>query len=110
MSIVEKALNAELRKIDKRLNKVQAILDESPHVAILELYQKAQKIMEENKGDYKKIGELIEPMAGEEKRLRLIAKQQKGSRLWDERLKLEMDQERINSELYYINVKKAITA
>lgn len=86
--------------------KINSIIDESPAVKIIEARQKGLEIMKEHKGNYKKISELIEPLAKEEKRLFAVAKKQNGSKLWDEKGVIERERHELIKELYRIEHKK----
>lgn len=105
MKIKEKIIKETQARIEKRLVKIKGILDANPLSEICELRIKALEIMIEHKGDYNKIGELIGPMAKEEKRLFALAKKQSkdSMKLIDEQVKLKNELYDLSNELYQIN-------
>ena len=103
MKIKEKVIREAITRIEKRLVKVKGLLNANPLSEICDLRIKAQEIMKEHKGDYAKIGKLIEPLAKEEKRLFAVAKKQTDSnKLIDEQVKLQVELGELNNELYYM--------
>lgn len=103
MKIKEKVLRETKARIEKRLAEVKELLDANPLSEICDLRIKAQEILKKHKGDYAKIGELIEPLAKEEKRLFALAKKQTNSnKLIDEQVNLQVELAEINNEIYYM--------
>ena len=107
ITIKEKVIRKAIAQIEKRLEKVKAVLDASPLSEICEIRIKAQEIMKKHKGDYGKIAELIEPLSEEEKRLFVLAKKKvNSSKLIDEQVRLQVELGDLNGELYYIERAK----
>jgi hypothetical protein len=102
VKIKEKVIREAMTRIEKRMVKVQGLLDASPLSEICDLRIKACEIMEEHKGDYDKIGKLIGPMAEKEKRLFVLAKRQtKDSNKWiDELVKLGSELGELKNEMW----------
>ena len=91
MTTHEKIVRQALKSVMDQLGKIDALINERPLSGIIDLRIAAQKIITEHKGNYKRIGELIGPLAEEEKRLFSVAKKQEGSTLWDKKFKLQCE-------------------
>jgi hypothetical protein len=101
MNIVVKALKCELSKVEKRLGKVVAVMDANPIARIIELKEEAQRILEENKGDYQKVAKLILPLEKEEKEMFALSQKQIGMELVNKRVDLESDKHDLINAIYY---------
>lgn len=107
MSATVRALKAELKRIERRLEKVKGIMDANPLCRIIEIRQEAHSILEKHQGDHSKIAELIAPLADEEKKMFALSKKQMEPHWIDERLKLEREQHQLINDLFYVE-RKAI--
>jgi allophanate hydrolase subunit 1 len=101
MSAVERALKKELELVKKKHAEIQAIMDATPLSRIIEIRQQAHEIMVAHDKDYAKIAKLIEPLAKEEKEMRILAKKQSNSiKLCDKLVELKMDIEDLGRALW----------
>jgi len=96
-----------MKRIENRLMKIKSILDQNPLRKIIEGREKANSILTEHKGDYKKILELINPLAAEEKRLFAVAKLQSKNTIKyiNEQVKLEFELGELHSEIYFMELR-----
>jgi hypothetical protein len=107
MSVKENVIRESMSICEKRAKEIRSIVFSKPVSKICQLRIYAQKIMAENKGDYKKIGELIEPLAKEEKKLMKLAEMQsRSSELISELSEVECELRDLKNELYFIENKK----
>jgi pyridoxine 5'-phosphate synthase PdxJ len=110
MSVKEEIIKKAMKQIEKKLTKIDQFIDATPGSDIIEARQEAAKIIKEHKGDYKKIAELIGPLADREKKAFILARQQckpgVTSRKIDEKVKLEVELSELRNELYYIERRK----
>jgi len=107
MSTTVRALKAELKRIERRLEKVKGIMDANPLGRIIEIRQEAQRILEKHQGYHSKVAELIAPLADEEKKMFALSKKQMDPHLIDELMNLEREQHQLINDLYYAE-RKAI--
>ena len=106
MSIKRKVINQTIKRIDKRINYIVALVYANPLSEICQGRIKAQKILDEHKGDYGKIAILLKPLAREEKRLFALAKKQKNSGdMIKEQVKLENERYDLKNELFIMDGK-----
>lgn len=107
-SIKEKVVNESIKRIRKRLAEIDRIMDSKPLSEIVEGRIKAQAILKQHKGDYKKISELIEPLAIKEKELFKLAKKQNSNRFdfIGEKVELGSQLSELYAEKYSIDQKK----
>lgn len=105
--IVEKVLQEALKKIEVKLNRLLTVLEgESPLVSIANVRRQAVQVLADHAGDYKAIGELIEPLAAEEKRLLKNLDRRTDLKSWDQRLQLENDKATLMQELSAIKYRE----
>ncbi len=102
MKVKDKVIRQALKRIDRRLEKIQSILDEKPLSGIIKIRTEANQVITENKHGLNKIGELLESLSKEEKRLFAVAKKQRGTQLIDEKVELEEESRQLKAELYYL--------
>lgn len=107
MSATVRALKAELKRIERRLEKVIGVMDADPVGRIMEIRQEALGILEKHQGDHLKIAELIAPLADEEKKMFVLSKKQMEPHWIDERLMLERERRQLMNDLFYAE-RKAI--
>lgn len=106
MSIKIEVIKKSIAAAEKRLKKVDDLLNAKPLSEICNLREQAAKIVEEHKGDYKKIAELIDPLAKKEKKLFAIAKKQTSTTdLVDQKVALESELYQLRNELFYAEQK-----
>jgi len=104
MKIKEVVIRETMSRINKRVEQIKHILNANPLGDIIQGRLKAQCILDENKGDYKKISALINPLATKEKKLfRLAKKQKKSGELITEQVKLENELCDLKNELFMMN-------
>lgn len=102
MSAVERALEAALAKLQKRLSAVKVIIEAKPASRIIELRREAGQIMEKNWPDHETIAKLLKPLQEEEKRMFALVKKQKNIiKLIDEEVKLEMEIGELKNQLFW---------
>ena len=104
ISIKEKVINQSIKRIEKRSKKLNELIYANPVGGILDIRIKAQGLMEKHKGDYKKLGELMKPLALEEKRLKKLheAQMRNGTKWAEELGKIDFEQGQLRNELYYM--------
>lgn len=108
MSAVARALKAEIAKLEKRVERLKAIIYASPATRILQIRREAAQIMEKHWPDHVTISKLLEPRQQEEKRMLAIAKKQKNSiKLIDEQVKIEFEIRDLKDKLFWENKKLA---
>lgn len=105
-STKEKIVRQSLKRIEKRLEKIETLISENPFSTLLELRLKAAEIAKQYRDDHKNFNKLFEPLIKEERRLKDVIKKQQGTKLWDEQGRLLIEQNELINELYYIEQKK----
>lgn len=108
MSAVARVLKAEIAKLEKRVERLEAIIYASPATRILEIRREAAQIMEKHWPDHVTVAKLIEPLRHEEKRMFAIVKKQKNSiKLIDEQVQIEFEIRDLRDKLFWENTKLA---
>lgn len=107
MNIKRRVVNETIKRIEKRVKYLKGIIYANPASEIIQCRIAARKILEEHKGDYKKIGELIDPLAKKEKKLfALSKKQEKSCDMIDEQVKLENELYELRNEIYFMDKRE----
>lgn len=111
MTIKEQVINESIERINKRLKVLQDLFEANPVSRICEIRIEAQKLLEKNttieQRTSKEFTAKIEQLAKEEKKqFRLANKLKNSSKLIDEQIRLDSELSSLNSELYYMNMKK----
>lgn len=108
MKAVARALEAEITKLEKRLKRIETIIDARPASRIIELHREAHQIMEKHWPDHVTIARMIEPLGKEEKHMfALLKKQENTIKLIDEEVKLKMEIGELKSRLFWETKKLA---
>jgi hypothetical protein len=101
MSAVVRALKKELELVKKKRTEIESIMNARPLLRIIEIRNQAHEITVTHAGDFDKIAKLIEPLAKEEKEMRILAKKQSNSiKLCDKLVELEMDIQDLDKALW----------
>ncbi len=103
-TVKERIIHQSISEIEKRIKEIDKIVFSNSLSEICQLRIDAQKILEENRGDYTKIAELITPLAEREKKLFKIARNQVDNSiaLLKEKGKIEIELSELKNELYFI--------
>jgi len=105
-----KVIKEAIKRINKRLPKINEFLTANPMARVFEIRREAQSIMEKHEGDHTQIIKLIKPLAEEEKKLMALAKRQCASsstKMIDEKVKLEVELMELNTELFYAEKRES---
>ena len=99
-----RALNAEKERLEKKIKEFRHYMFESNAISeIIAGRIKAQEILENYKGNYKKISKLFEPLARREKELFAISEKEKkyqSQGYMKKFVKLESELNEINNQIY----------
>jgi hypothetical protein len=102
MSAVTRALKTEIAKLEKRLERLKAIIDADPISRIFEIGRESAQIIEKHRDDYATIAKLLEPLKKEEKRMyALVKKQKKISEMIDNQIHLEYELKELKGRLFW---------
>lgn len=111
MTTKEKVIRESIERNTKMLKEIKELLEANPLSRICELRSEAKKLLDENQGIEKRTSKefvaKIDKLAKEEKRMfELAKKQQDSAKLIDEQVKLEMELNDLNNELYLVQRKQ----
>jgi hypothetical protein len=112
MKIKEKVIHDTIFRINKRILKIDGILDASPLIDIIELKKEAQILLKEHKTVEQRTSivftDKLSQMAKKEKELFALAKYQSKNtlKLIQEKAKIQNELYDLSNELYWINQKK----
>lgn len=107
MNTKEKIINQSIEQVEKRLKKINFILDANPLSEICKIRQEAQKLLNENKTIEQRTSDdfisKIEVLSKREKeQFALYEKSKDAIKLIEEKVKLEFELSNLHNELYYI--------
>jgi|GEM_PF-5706675 len=104
MNIKEKITKKAIQQLEKKSEKLNALIYANPINDVISARQSAAEIIKEHQGDSVKISKLLEPLAVKEKNaFELHERQMKNSSKWCEELaKVDFDLGQLKTELYYI--------
>jgi hypothetical protein len=107
MTIKEKIVRQAIDTATKKLKEIKFLLSANPLGRICEIRIETQKILQKHGNDHSTISGLLKPLAGEEKRLFVIAKKQKNTMaLIDKQCALTHELYALGHELYSIEKLK----
>ena len=102
---VLRALNTEIKRLERKAARLRAQLEEQPYVALLELQRRLPELMARVKDDPKGVLDELDKMQAKEKELRAAAdKRSRNYIKWmDEEHAVRMDIEFLSREVERIN-------
>lgn len=110
MDVKEKVILESIKRIEKRIPKLEELIFANPLSEILDLRIQASEILKKHKGDYIKMGALIEPLAAKEKRLFKAARSQtKNAGKWiHEQVDLQQQLYQLKNELFTCQARRKV--
>ncbi len=106
MSVKRKVIDESIRRINKRIGKIDEILSAHPLGRICEIRIEAIKLIKDSNDDYSAIQGHIKRLAAEEKECFAMAKkQQKTLELIDEKVKLQSELGELSGELAMMSIR-----
>lgn len=112
MNTKERVIRKSIEQVEKELEEINFILQSNPLSEICKIRIEAQKLLEENKSVEQRTSnsfiEKIEELSKREKEQFVLAEKGKDSiKLINKKVDLECELSDLNTELYYIEIKKA---
>jgi hypothetical protein len=110
MTTKEKVIRESIRRITRRLEKLEAIQNASPAVDLINVRKEAQQLLNDNQGIEKRVSkdfqDKIEALSKREKECwKMIDRQKNWQKDSDEIVKLQIELGDLKNELFYITRK-----
>lgn len=110
MTTQEKVIHESIARIEKRLIKIDEILNARPHIDLLNLYKEFGEMLNANQGDARLTPDFMDKVAAMEKRekeLKIMVNVQKNTiKFIDEKVKHTTELTSLKNELYWIKQRK----